>query len=52
MPGDLTALSDFDDINYPLDTKEDIKNPLPPVNSLLWRKDPMGACIIFFYPRW
>ena len=47
MSGDLTALSDFDDINYPLDTKEDIENPLPPVNSLLWRKDPMGTYIIF-----
>ena len=47
LSGDLTALSDFDDINYPLDTKEDIENPLPPVNSLLWRKDPMGTYIIF-----
>ena len=43
----LIALADLDDINYPLDTKEDIENPLPPVNSLLWRKDPMGTYIIF-----
>ena len=35
---DLTALSDFDDINYPLDTREDIETLLVPNNSLLWRK--------------
>ena len=46
----LKALSDLDDINYPLDTKEDIENPIPPVSSLLWKKDPTGTCIIFFLP--
>ena len=50
MSGDLTTLVDLDDINYPLDTKGDIENPIPPVNSPLWRKDPVGACIIFPTP--
>ena len=50
MSGDLKALSDLNDINYPLDTKGDIENPIPPVNSPLWRKDPVGACIIFPTP--
>ena len=46
----LEALADLDDINYPHGTKEDIENPLPPVNPLLWRKDPVRAYIIFFSP--
>ena len=48
----LIALADLDDINYPLDTKEDIENPLPPVNSLLMEKGSYGNIYYFFYPRW
>ena len=38
---------DPDDIKYPLYTNEDIERPFPPVNSLLWKKDPMGTYVIF-----
>lgn len=41
MSEDSTTLSDFDDINYPLDIKEDLEIPLAPNNSPLWRKDLM-----------
>ena len=44
---DLKALSDLHDLNYPLGTKEDIENPLPSVNSPLWRKSLKRTCIIF-----
>ena len=39
MSEDSTTLADFDDINYPLDIKEDLELPLAPNNSPLWRKD-------------
>ena len=47
IPEDLKALSGLHDLNYLLDTKEDIENLLSPVISLLWRKDPMGTYSIF-----
>ena len=39
MSEGLTTLLGLDNINYPLDIKEDLELPLAPNNSPLWRKD-------------
>ena len=49
MSGGLTALSDFDDINYPLDTKEDIENPLH-LSAPYYGGRILWELILFFLP--
>ena len=44
----LAALADLDDINYPLDTKEDIENPIPPASSLLMEERSCRGMYYFF----